>query len=141
MCWEVAAVASCCSTPTADSSPRSAAAGGGVGGVREKVYGWDPSNVRELYHSRGGLLRSVVRSEAVALEVARSCARPLIEMEKGAIRLCKRSAAIRVDRLGSAAVWHAAWRAAFATALGLPPSVANNRRRAVVRGARRSSGS
>ena len=56
-------------------------------------------------------------------------------MEKGAIRLCKRSAAIRVDRLGSATVWHAAWRAAFATALGLPPSVANNYSSGGARGA------
>lgn len=70
--------------------------------VRLVHFGWDPSAARTLYHSRGTLLRHVAASERVAERVIASVG----------------SAAMRVDRMASAAGYRAVWRKACAAALG-----------------------
>ena len=62
--------------------------------VRLVHFGWDPSAARTLYHSRGTLLRHVAASERVAERVIASVG----------------SAAMRVDRMASAAGYRAVWR-------------------------------
>ena len=78
--------------------------------LRFVLYAWDPANARQLYHWHGGVLRSVIESEKLAASMERS----------GGVT-------IRVDRLGSARAWRAAWRTAFAVALGLPTEHTSHR--------------
>ena len=120
--------ASCKLRPQA-ARPSSSDLGAASSAAVHVGFGWDPANARRLYHLHGGLLRHVVAAEGVTAAARSPCLGELPPSRawlhrQGALEWCARALTVRVDRLGSASAWHAAWRAALGLALGFDESVA-----------------